>query len=217
MPERIYRISIIDDEPETLKPIMDGLADILKDESGFCVEYSIYSRKKELDRLQVVPSDIVMFDCALPGADFIVNDKDVSKLGFDLIRAYREANRRTKVIFYSARIKEGEIDLDLTYSELISMINNLNVFRVVERSLMTLKSAISDAIKELDAVMICLESIAADYSGIASFNVGGNMLSINELVNEMRLGTKLGEEFRSKIINSILLFLMSFGEGDKDI
>jgi CheY-like chemotaxis protein len=214
MNNRFYQITIVDDEPDSVEPIMTAAQQILYDVHGYKIQYNVFSRRTDLDKLEIMPSDIVMFDCSLSGADFIDSGINVSKMGFDLIKKYRAKNRRTKVIFYSGRIKTSDSDLDLTSSELLAMINELNVFRVVERSLSTLKNAIAEAIDEMDAVLICLESLAFEYEGVAFFNVDGKQLKINELVHELKMGTKVGDEFRATVINAILMFLMTFkGEG----
>ena len=131
--DKIFNLIAVDDQPESLEPILAAVKELLSLE-GLNLVYRILSKKNEVDKLKDFPCDIVMFDCALSGENFDFLHYEEARFGIKLLQDYRKQNRRTKIIFYSGSFDfEGEGNFDLTCLDFVQMINELNVFAISKR------------------------------------------------------------------------------------
>lgn len=73
-----------------------------------------------------------------------------------------------------------------------------------------------DAIKILpsvqqDAITVSLEELINDYGEDGYFIVDGVNYQANELLNELKINSSVGEKFRKKIAKTIVQYFMKFG------
>lgn len=204
-----YKILVIDDLEDS-----EFIFDTLKEElevTGYNINFT-YIHHVEADSFIInKPYDILMFDCFFPASNIQKFGQGTSKVGYTLIKKFRESNFRTKIIFYSSNfdIEAGRAPFDT--KEFLTIINELNVFRMVERNPYSLETAIKDAIKELDMIMVCLEDIYWDFSDEEiTYQVDGREVNIKELLRQLKVGGEDAEEFRKVVTESIIKFLLKF-------
>ncbi len=210
---KVFDIIVVDDKPETIEVVLQAVKLSLKVNYNYEINYKLLSKRTEVDRLNDYICDIVMFDCALSGEDYNFQNMDESRYGFELIKRYREKNKRTKIIFYSGSFDfEEEGTFDLSILDFVHIINELNVFAITNRDVSRLVDAIKRAIDELDTILISLEDLIYRYGEDGCFCVGDVNLSSNELLKELKLGTRLGENFREEVYSTIISYFMKFGD-----
>ena len=210
---KIFNIIVVDDKPETIEVVLQAVKSSLKIDYNYEINYKLLSKRTEVDQLNNYVCDIVMFDCALSGEDYNFQNMDESRYGFELIKKYREKNKRTKIIFYSGSFDfEDEGTFDLSVLDFIHIINELNVFAITNREVSRLVDTIKRAIDELDTILISLEDWICHYGEDGYFYVGDKKLSSDELLKELKLGTKLGEKFREEVYSTIISYFMKFGD-----
>lgn len=209
--DKTFRIVAIDDNPDTLDPVLHAVKQMLNLD-GVKIEYKILSKQSEVDSLKNYSCDIVMFDCALSGEDYDFQNYEESRFGFTLLKRYRENNRRTKIIFYSGSFNfDGEGNFDLSALDFVQIINELKIFAITNREVPRLSKAIKSAIEELDTVLVSMEDLICNYGENGVFYIEGKSLSANQLLQELRLGTAVGEKFREEIYSTIISYFMKFG------
>ena len=210
---KIFNIIVVDDKPETIEVVLQAVKSSLKIDYNYEINYKLLSKRTEVDQLNNYVCDIVMFDCALSGEDYNFQNMDESRYGFELIKKYREKNKRTIIIFYSGSFDfEDEGTFDLSVLDFIHIINELNVFAITNREVSRLVDTIKRAIDELDTILISLEDLICHYGEDGYFYVGDKKLSSDELLKELKLGTKLGEKFREEVYSTIISYFMKFGD-----
>lgn len=210
---KIFNIIVVDDKPETIEVVLQAVKSSLKIDYNYEINYKLLSKRTEVDQLNNYVCDIVMFDCALSGEDYNFQNMDESRYGFELIKKYRKKNKRTKIIFYSGSFDfEDEGTFDLSVLDFIHIINELNVFAITNREVSRLVDTIKRAIDELDTILISLEDLICHYGEDGYFYVGDKKLSSDELLKELKLGTKLGEKFREEVYSTIISYFMKFGD-----
>lgn len=209
--DKTFRIVAIDDNPDTLDPVLHAVKQMLNLD-GVKIEYKILSKQSEVDSLKNYSCDIVMFDCALSGEDYNFQNYEESRFGFTLLKQYREDNRRTKIIFYSGSFNfDGEGNFDLSALDFVQIINELKIFAITNREVPRLSKAIKSAIEELDTVLVSMEDLICNYGENGVFYIEGKSISANQLLQELRLGTAVGEKFREEIYSTIISYFMKFG------
>ena len=209
---KCFKIVIIDDDPDGIEIIMKAVQQNINLHYGYQINYKILSDQKEIDEMNSIPADIMMFDCALNGQAINFGSADESKYGYELISQYRNKNKRTKIIFYSGSFDfENEMHVGLSTKELIYMINELNVFRITNKNLENLEKCICDAIGNIDSVLISMEELLTDYGENGEFFIDGERISASELLNQLKLGTPLAEKFSNQVNETILTYFMKFG------
>lgn len=209
--DKTFRIVAIDDNPDTLDPVLHAVKQMLNLD-GVKIEYKILSKQSEVDSLKNYSCDIVMFDCALSGEDYNFQNYEESRFGFTLLKQYRENNRRTKIIFYSGSFNfDGEGNFDLSALDFVQIINELKIFAITNREVPRLSKAIKSAIEELDTVLVSMEDLICNYGENGVFYIEGKSISANQLLQELRLGTAVGEKFREEIYSTIISYFMKFG------
>ena len=209
--DKTFRIVAIDDNPDTLDPVLHAVKQMLNLD-GVKIEYKILSKQSEVDSLKNYSCDIVMFDCALSGEDYNFQNYEESRFGFTLLKRYRENNRRTKIIFYSGSFNfDGEGNFDLSALDFVQIINELKIFAITNREVPRLSKAIKSAIEELDTVLVSMEDLICNYGENGVFYIEGKSISANQLLQELRLATPVGEKFREEIYSTIISYFMKFG------
>ena len=207
------KIIVIDDNPDTMDIVLKTVETSLLTKYNYKINYQILSKRNEVDKLKDMACDIVMFDCALSGEDYDFSNTAESRYGFELIKQYRENNKRTKIIFYSGSFDfEDEGGFDFSILDCIDIINELNIFAITNREVDRLVAVIKRAIDELDTVLISLEDLISEYGENGVFSVGSKQLTSEQLLKELKLGTELGEVFREEIYSTIISYFMKFGE-----
>lgn len=213
---RKYKIVIIDDEEAVIDTILKAVKTILSMDVGYEISYKILKNQEEIDDMNEIAADIVLFDCAMGAAPLNFGESDETTFGMELMRRFRENNARTKIIFYSANISSsGVYCYDFTNEEILSLINNIHVFKMIPKKAEDIVNAIKEAVEELDAVIVSLEDLKEEYHSDGQFLVDGRLYTIEELVSEVKKNTDIGEKFRKSILENIITYMMKFG-GDEE-
>jgi hypothetical protein len=76
-----------------------------------------------------------------------------------------------------------------------------------ERRLLARASSKADG---MDIVTVCMDSLITEYGAKANFVISGQEMTASELLNELKRGTKIGDDFRADVTLSILHYLMKF-------
>jgi len=211
--EHLFEVVLIDDKPDDTTPLMGSVKLKLEKKYGYRINYTIISSKKQLDRINETIADIVMFDYNLSASDF--SPTGSSHYGFELIKEYRKNNNQTKVMFYSSRFSLKDPDMGLTATQLVNLINDLNVFKIIERRAESFIEGIVSAIENIDTVLISFDELINRYGDDGPFIVGGSKFTGRELLRELKLGTQTGNLFLQQINSTILTYFMKFG-GDNE-
>lgn len=205
-----YRILVIDDEQDVVE-IFKVLKSELKYE-GIDVNFE-FIRSMDSETFEINdPYDIIMFDCYLPASNMVKYEEKKDKIGFQLIKKFRKKNYSTKVIFYSSSFNIDDGEAPFTVKEFLTIINDLNVFKMVERNNteMMMKAIIS-AIEELDMILISMEDIYNEYGNSnLTYNVGEKQLTLNELINQFKIGGEDAKKFSQQVTTMILHFLCNY-------
>ena len=132
------------------------------------------------------------------------------------MRRFRKNNERTKIIFYSGSfLLKGSQCYEFTNEEMLSIINELHVFKMIPKDVEYIENAIVEAINELDTIIMSLEDLKEEYNSEGDFLVDNRLYSIDDLIAELKKGSKLGEEFRKSVLKMVLTYMMKFG-GDEE-
>lgn len=213
---RKYKIVIVDDEEKVIDAILQVVKNLLSLELGYDISYIILKDEEEIKNMNNIAADIVLFDCAMGAAKLDFGDKHESTFGIELMRKFRKNNERTKMIFYSANISsKGSVCYDFTHEEILCLVNELHVYKMIPKKAECIVEAIKEAITELDAVIISLEDLKEEYDSEGEFLVDNNLYSIGDLVGELKRGTSIGEKFRRSILENVITYMMKFG-GDEE-
>jgi len=205
-----YKVLVIDDEQDVTE-----IFSVLKKEleyEGYFVKFD-FLKSLDTDSFEInEPYDVLMFDCYLPASNLIKFGENKDKMGFNLIKEFREKNYRTKVIFYSSSFNIEQGESPFTIKEFFTIINELNVFRMIERNnTKAFMESIMQAIDDLDMVMISMEDIYRQYSGDeVTFDTGQGEISLKELIDQFKTGGRDAEKFRQETIKNILHFMLNF-------
>ena len=210
---RTYKIIFIDDEVEIINKIMSAVKNLLSLEQGYDIDFSVLKEQKEIENLNNIAADIVLFDCAMGAASLNFGDCDETRFGVDLMKKFRENNERTKIIFYSGGFSlKGAQCYDFTNEEMLQLINDLHIYKMIPKEAEYISEAIIEAINELDAIIMSLEDLKEEYQSSGDFLVNDTLYPMLE---ELKKGTRLGEEFRKSILKMVLTYMMKFG-GDEE-
>lgn len=213
---RKYKILFIDDEKEILEKIIDAVQDLIKLKCGFSISYSILNNQVDIENMNNISADIVLFDCALGAAQLDFGNNDESFFGLELMRRFRENNERTKIIFYSGNFSlTGSICYHFTNEEMLQLINQLHIYKMIPKKVEYIRDAIIEALNELDAITMSLEDLKEEYNSEGEFLVDDQLISIDDLIKELKKGTSVGEEFRKSVLKVVLTYMMKFG-GDEE-
>lgn len=213
---RTYKIIFIDDEAEIIDTIMKAVKNLLSLEQGYSIEYSILKEQEEIENLNNIAADIVLFDCAMGSAPLNFENYDEDMFGINLMKKFREKNERTKIIFYSGGFSlKGVRCYDFTNEEMLHFINDLHIYKMIPKQAEYILKAIVEAINELDAIIMSLEDLKEEYQSSGDFLVDDKLYPIDRMLEELKKGTRLGEEFRKNILKMVLTYMMKFG-GDEE-
>lgn len=208
--EKTYQVIVVDDEPETIKPVLKLAGKMIRN-YGYSVEFYVLSKKNDIDQINSKVADVVMFDCAMSAGDFDFRDEPEARYGLSILKQYRELNKRTKILFYSGAYNfEDDQTIKLTTHDFINMINKLNVFAIVNRKADMISEYLINAFEQMEPVLAGMEDIMREYADQGIFSIDGIDYSSEELLKELRLGTKAGDLFRKQINEIIINYLMKF-------
>ena len=213
---RKYKIVFVDDEEKIINGIMKAVGNLMSLKQGYEITYSILKTEEQIGNINNLAADIVLFDCALGGAPLNFGDSDETTFGIELMRRFRKNNERTKIIFYSGSfLLKGSQCYEFTNEEMLSIINELHVFKMIPKDVEYIENAIVEAINELDTIIMSLEDLKEEYNSEGDFLVDNRLYSIDDLIAELKKGSKLGEEFRKSVLKMVLTYMMKFG-GDEE-
>ncbi len=203
----------IDDEKNIISQIMETIKGIVAKGYGIELQYQILSDRKEIESMHNVAADIVLFDCAMGGTNLYLGDMDdESTFGVELMKKFREKNKRTKIIFYSGGFRlEGSQCYEFTNSEILKLINELHIFKMIPKEVEAISNAIIEALEELDAIIAGLEDLKFEYENLGLFHINDKDYSIEQLIEELKNGTEIGNCFRDNVNKLTLTYLMKFG------
>lgn len=212
---RTYKVVFIDDEKEVIEKTIEAIKSLMATKGGIKLDYEILSDKKSIDGMNNIAADIVLFDCALYATDLELGTSQESAYGMELMKKFREKNTRTKIIFYSSGFSlEGSQCYEFVHEEILQMINEIHIYKMIPRSVECISEAIMEAIEDLDAVIISLEDLKEEYNSTGEFLVNEQMYPIKDMIEELKKGTTVGNEFRSSVLKMVITYLMKFG-GDE--
>ncbi len=213
---RKYKIVFIDDEKEIIGQTIKGIETLINVKDGLRLEYEILSDKQSIGKMNDIAADIVLFDCALYATDLDYGNSHESSFGLELMRKFREKNRRTRIIFYSSGFSlSGSRCYDFVHEEMLQLINDIHIYKMVPKAAEYIASAIVDAIEELDAIIISMEDLKEEYDSTGDFLVDGKEYPIKVMIEELKKGTEVGNKFRNSVLKMVLTYMMKFG-GDED-
>lgn len=212
---RTYKVVFIDDEKEVIEKTIEAVKSLIVTKGGIELDYVILSDKKSIDKMNTIAADIVLFDCALYATDLELGTKQESTYGIELMKKFREKNNRTKIIFYSAGFSlKGSECYEFVHEEILQMINEIHIYKMIPRNVECISEAIMEAIEDLDAVIISLEDLKEEYNSTGEFFVNEQKYPIEDMIEELKKGTTIGNDFRNSVLKMVLTYLMKFG-GDE--
>lgn len=208
--EKTYKVIVVDDEPRTIDPVLQ-LAKRRIQKYGYAATFVVLSKKNQVKELNTMVADVVMFDCAMSAGDFDFKDEQEARYGLSILKEYRELNKRTKIIFYSGAYNfEDDQSIKLTKQDFINMINELNVFAIVNHEADMMAEYLIKAFDQMEPVLAGMEDLMQEYADQGIFTIDGVNYSSEELLKELKLGTKAGDSFRKNINEIIISYLMKF-------
>lgn len=213
---RKYRILFIDDEKELINQIIEAVKIFIATRDGIDLEFEVLSDKESIEKMNDIAADIVLFDCALYGTDLDYTGVQASAYGIELMRKFREKNKKTKIIFYSGGFSlSGSQCYEFVHEEVLQLINDIHIYKLIPKKAEYIADAVKEAIDELDAVIISLEDLKEEYNSTGEFLVNNQRYPIENMIAELKKGTDVGNEFRNAVFKMVLTYLMKFG-GDED-
>ena len=206
----MYKIIVVDDEERSITPVLNAVKQKLANVE-YHVSFQVFSKKNEIENIKTIPADIIMFDCVMSGADYDFTENQETMFGYNILKAYRSGNKRTKIIFYSGGFDfDDYTSITLTPKDYIEIINELNIFAIINKDINMMAEFIKKAIDQLEPVLVGMEDLMAEYGDQGIFDIQGKQYTSDQLMKELQLGTKVGDEFRKKINAIILNYLMKF-------
>ena len=111
--------------------------------------------------------------------------------------------------------RSGSRCYDFVHEEMLQLINDIHIYKMVPKAAEYIASAIVDAIEELDAIIISMEDLKEEYDSTGDFLVDGKEYPIKVMIEELKKGTEVGNKFRNSVLKMVLTYMMKFG-GDED-
>ena len=213
---REYNIVFVDDEKEIIERIISVVKKQIMLDDGYSISFQILNDKEGIMRLPNISADIVLFDCAMGSAALDFGNSQQNVFGVELMKRFRENNMRTKIIFYSGSFSlKGSQCYDFTNEEMLYLINDLHVYKMVPKEITEIAKAIVDALKELDMIIMSMQDLRDEYCGEGTVVVDGKEYTVDDIIKELKNGSKLGEMFRDNVLKTVVTYFMKFG-GDND-
>lgn len=207
---KTYTIIVVDDEERSITPVLNAVRQKLANVE-YHVSFQVFSKKNEIEKIKTIPAEIIMFDCVMSGADYDFSENQETMFGLKILKEYRRDNKRTKIIFYSGGFDfDDYTSIPLTTKDYIEIINELNIFAIINKNTNMMAEFIKKAIDQLEPVLVGMEDLMAEYGDQGIFDIQGKQYTSDQLMKELQLGTKAGDEFRKKINSIILNYLMKF-------
>lgn len=211
---KVFEILVIDDDSD-----ISTMFDVIKTElsyEGYMVNLTYmhnydFTNSDGDSFLVEEPYDIVVFDCSLNASNLMKFKIDNEPEGLSLIKEFRRVNKRTKVILYSGTFDLAKGDLPFNVKQLVSIINEVNIYKIVEKDVKKLMNAIKDSICDIDMILISMEDIYREYKdNNVIYKMVDKDITLSELINQFKTGGKDAEIFREQIIKNILHFMLDF-------
>lgn len=213
---RKYKILFIDDEDVIISGIMEVAKKLICLEKGYDVDFRVLKNQEDIENMNDIAADIVLFDCALGGAAFDFTNQDEDSFGVEIMKRFRERNTRTKIIFYSGEFElTGTRCYGFTNEEILELINELHIYKMIPKKAEHIAKAIVEAIHELDSLIVSLEDLKEEYKSQGNFLINERLYSIENVIQELKCGSQVGEEFRKSVLKMVLTYMMKFG-GDEE-
>ncbi|MCH9647020.1 MAG: response regulator [Deltaproteobacteria bacterium] len=178
-----YRILMVEDEEHVLNPAQRQLR-----EAGYSVDVA-EDGMTALGLWERLIYDVLIIDLRIPRLD-----------GMELIKKIKAKQPYTQIVIVSGLGEEEDF---------INAINQ-HVFAYLKKpvDLDVFLSTIEKAVRERDMVLITLERLAERAAEDSQLLVGQKQYSAQELYDEVRKGSELGNEFREELEKSLTDFEM---------
>ena len=69
--------------------------------------------------------------------------------------------------------------------------------------------------KETDPILKCLLQLKYEYGSTGNFVINGREIALDQIVEEVRNKTEIGEKFAMEVYKNVITYMMKFG-GDED-
>lgn len=69
--------------------------------------------------------------------------------------------------------------------------------------------------KETDPILKCLLQLKYEYNSIGNFIINGREIALDQMLEEVRNKTEIGEDFTIEVFKNVITFMMKFG-GDEE-
>lgn len=210
---KLYEILVIDDEsniPDLLNPIQSMLQ-----RRHLNVNFSYAHEQADYEEALQKSFDIILFDNQLNATDYMEISK--KSQGFELIKAFRKNNLRTKIIFYSSAfdLENSEL-IPFKHKDYFEMINELNIFKIVcKRDSKGLMTAIQEAIGNLDVIMTTLEKMENEYSSLGlTYKSGEQEIALKDLVSDFKVDGPISRAFKKDFNEMLATHFLNARIGD---
>lgn len=213
---RCFNIIFVDDEKANTQIVTDAVKKEIGGVGSFELNFSVLDKKSEIDKLPELSADIVLFDCAMGVTASEFNAEAPHRYGFELIKAFRRNNKRAIIVFYSGNFSlEGPFCYEFTHEEMLELINEMHIYKMIPKKVEYITQSIKEAIRDLDSVILTMQNLRDDYEEHGIVVVDDNEYTIDQMINELKNETVIGEQFRENINKLLLTYMMKF-RGDID-
>lgn len=211
MSEYIYNILVLDDMVD-IKEVFEIYKDHIREKSGYKVEFHLVSNEDELKKFESIKFDIVMIDYDLSQGLFKTTD------GNEWVRTVRQKNGVCKIIFYSSEFEYSESNrakcrLKLSSKEIFDLVNEYKVDAIVSKNnFEMLINCIIDNIKNVDPISKLLIEMRQQYSYLGEifyYEIDGERISLDRLLNEYQSDTRIGKEFGKELAKTLASGVMT--------
>lgn len=69
--------------------------------------------------------------------------------------------------------------------------------------------------KETDPILKCLLQLKYEYNSTGNFIINGREIALDQMLEEVRNKTEIGEDFTIEVFKNVITFMMKFG-GDEE-
>jgi hypothetical protein len=207
---REYRVLVIDDDIQMIH-YFDSISKLIKKKYNYEIVFHTVSTDSEYD--DSIPYDVLLVDYNLRNG--FVNYED----GKDFIRVFRQANKVSKVIFYSSEFeyeeRTGNIKIPLESKDIYDLINVYKIDGLVSKNnLNMMRDVIHGACESLDIITSSLFSTISRYPKTNFKFVGpeGKLISSQDMLHHLMSDSDTSKKFKEQIIDTIFTLFMSIKE-----
>ena len=69
--------------------------------------------------------------------------------------------------------------------------------------------------RETDPILKCLLQLKYEYNSTGNFIINGREIALNQMLEEVRNKTEIGEKFTMEVYKNVITYMMKFG-GDEE-